>query len=836
MTRGILSALDRYPSAAALLLLVAGIILARLAHPSSETLLLSALTIALAVLFAAVRYGDAKFLWVAVSLLFLAAGFHRTGTELAIGEDFTPPSDKQIIHATLVETWSSNPGLRVLLVESAVDAQRGAPLPGRGRLLVRDNPIRLVAGDRISFRTHVRRPENRGNPGEYDWELYCRTNGVLWTASVRGADSLLVMQRAPLWSPSALVSRMRDRVTRFIEEHSTGDVRAVLKGLVVGDRGEVGPALNRAYTDSGLVHVLSASGLHVAFAAALAVPLVAVAVRVRPALLLRVPYTKLAAAGSLLPMLVYCFLAGARTPIVRSTIMGIVAAVAILLDRKWYSINSLALAGVLILLVYPLSLFALDFQLSFVAVLGILLIVPQAMTRLNRREPQTEAAAVADRNSGHRDALARVMRSAGMALFATGMTTPAATLAVSPILIEVFRVIPVYGIAANITVLPLLTPALPLALAGSLVGLMFPRIGAVLLAPAEILIHWTNYIAEFFAGLPFSVVHLPEAGLPGSMGAACLFAAVIVASRLKRARGAVAAVTMGCIAAAALMGVSAVWSDKKTLSIVFFNVGKADAAYVKPPGSAGVLIDGGMRTDSFDAGESILVPFFRRSGVQRLDGMVISHPDMDHMGGLLTIARSVPPERVWLNMIDYSPRFLNKVLETAVVSGARISAADRTSGAVQLGPAAMTFLNKPGGRIRRDHSASDVNNASAVCRFDYGEVSFLFTGDLAEEGENELLSAGVPLRASVLKVGHHGCKRSTTRRFLDAVRPEIAVISCDVSPRGTCPDATVIADLESVGARIYWTGRDGAVTVETDGKQLTVKTGKKSMISKTGAR
>jgi len=148
----------------------------------------------------------------------------------------------------------------------------------------------------------------------------------------------------------------------------------------------------------------------------------------------------------------------------------------------------------------------------------------------------------------------------------------------------------------------------------------------------------------------------------------------------------------------------------------------------------------------------------------------------------------------------------------------------------------MTFLNKRGGEIRKNSLATDVNNASVVCRLDYGDVSFLFTGDLAEEGEDELLSSGIPLRASVLKVGHHGCKRSTAKRFLNAVRPGVAVISCDVSPRGTCPHAAVIADLESVGARIYWTGRDGAITVETDGKQLTVKTGKKSAVSMAGTR
>ena len=105
-------------------------------------------------------------------------------------------------------------------------------------------------------------------------------------------------------------------------------------------------------------------------------------------------------------------------------------------------------------------------------------------------------------------------------------------------------------------------------------------------------------------------------------------------------------------------------------------------------------------------------------------------------------------------------------------------------------------------------------------------MSFLFTGDLEREGEDELLNAGVPLTTTVLKVGHHGGKNGTTRRFLEAIQPKIAVIPAECPPSGGLPNRSVLERLEAAGVEIFWTGRDGAVTIETDGKTLSTTAGR----------
>jgi competence protein ComEC len=125
----------------------------------------------------------------------------------------------------------------------------------------------------------------------------------------------------------------------------------------------------------------------------------------------------------------------------------------------------------------------------------------------------------------------------------------------------------------------------------------------------------------------------------------------------------------------------------------------------------------------------------------------------------------------------------------------------------------------------REHN---LNNSSVVCKLECGAKSFLFTGDLEREGEEELLAAGAPLASSVLKVGHHGGKNSSSRRFIEAVRPELAVIPADYPMARGSPSREVLERLESAGVRIFWTGRDGAVIIDTDGINLTVKTGRRS--------
>jgi competence protein ComEC len=198
----------------------------------------------------------------------------------------------------------------------------------------------------------------------------------------------------------------------------------------------------------------------------------------------------------------------------------------------------------------------------------------------------------------------------------------------------------------------------------------------------------------------------------------------------------------------------------------------------------------------------------------------MTHPDMDHMGGLLSVVQRIPSLRFLWNPVQANVFHLEKILSATQISGARVESVSRESEPIALGCAVLTFLNKAFPSYQDSHSRYNVNNYSVVCRLDHGQSSFLFTGDLQREGEQELLESGLPLKATVLKVAHHAGNTGTTRRFVEAVRPDIAVISAEHPPVRGLPNMDVINRLECAGTSSLWTGRDGAITIESDGVML----------------
>ena len=417
-----LQKLERFPTAFALVFLCAGIYLARQVDGSDiASWSRPALIPALGLLLLALKRGKKVFLGLAASLLFLLLGFHLASNQLWFGRDFEPSSAKHVVHTTVSKMWASGQGFRVFIVESGLDITAGTSLPGNGRLFLRDNTISLCAGDRIAFYSRIRKPINRGNPGEYDWEIDCKSNGIHWLVATQGQDSVLLLQRGSRFRPAAILFQFREAMDHFLETYSgrfletylapflrndsVTQVRGFLKGIILGDLGEVDPGLYKSFADSGLIHVLSASGVHVAIVVLLSLIVVRGIIRITPWILLWIPYRKLGALASVPAMIIYCLLVEARVPAIRSTLMGLVIAGAVMSGRKWNSFNSLALAALLVLLLYPLSVFTPSFQLSFAAVAGIFFVVPHLTkvsvprssskyrgTRYRRREKRTYGA------------------------------------------------------------------------------------------------------------------------------------------------------------------------------------------------------------------------------------------------------------------------------------------------------------------------------------------------------------------------------------------------------------------------------------------------------------
>lgn len=256
-----------------------------------------------------------------------------------------------------------------------------------------------------------------------------------------------------------------------------------------------------------------------------------------------------------------------------------------------------------------------------------------------------------------------------------------------------------------------------------------------------------------------------------------------------------------------------------TLTVAFLDIGQGDATLIRSPGGKTMLIDGG-RGDS--QALEVIIPKLQEWGVAKVDVMVATHPDADHIGGLPAVIENFPVETVALtgqvHPTQIYERFLIDVRDS--VSNAIQT---RTGTTIPFDPALQVqVLGPEDDVVQRD----DTNNASIVIKLTYGQVSFLFTGDAEELEEETILSHGVDLHSTVLKVGHHGSRSSTSEAWLNAVQPQVGVISAGLNNRYGHPHQEVLDLLNRFDVQIYRTDQQGTITIVTNGSTFDVQTEK----------
>jgi len=552
---------------------------------------------------------------------------HRLGETVRIrGIVSEPPR----IAAGPAGEWSVRYRVRADSLKSAAANELPQPVKGGVALTVRqDRPIPAAgAGDSIFITGKLHALHSYNNPGQPNRRAALAAQGIDARMSVV-PGSFRVSRHAESDSLLERLARWRDQMRQTLLLAMPGTDAALIMGMLFGGYDGIDRQTVREFAATGIVHILSVSGAHIALLAG-AVFWLAGRLRLRQ---------EIAAAIAAVTMIGYGFLSGFSAPVIRSVIMGLICMTALALDRRASAKRALALAVLGMLIYQPYNLFDISFQLSIGCTAGLLYLQPVLLAWLRRGLPEPVAQATA--------------------------ATLAAQLAVIPFLAWYFGTFPLISLLANLLVAPLLEAVILLGLLATLMAGALEPLAHVMFVGVSLLLGSAVELNRFLCRLPGGTLLLPAIGVAGSavyyamLLWACGFAEKwgLGPGRLWRWSVKNLALSSG---AAFLFVLLLGWLVLRPgpLQVHFIDVGQGDATLIITPNRRVVLVDTGGALgaqNDFDVGERVVVPYLRHYGVSRVDWLILTHNHQDHAGGAAAVAAFVGVQQAVLHQDEPIP-------------------------------------------------------------------------------------------------------------------------------------------------------------------------------------
>lgn len=666
-------------------------------------------------------------------------------------------------------------------------------LAGQVLVTVKDVYWPADYGDRVSLRGKLQRPRAARNPSGFDYQTFLAQQDIYGTLFVGKPEQVVAVEHVPgHWLYEGVVLPLRRAVRQSIERNLAGAPAGLLLGVLLGEKRRISEEVRGAFRRVGLAHALVVSGLHVGMVGGfffLGFRLLRLADRP-------------SSTATIAALVLYALATGAQVPVVRAVLMGAVVLLGRVLRRQGDIYNTLGLAALAILVLWPESPWSLSFQLSFGATWAIVALhgpiaslFPAAFQRPDSR--------------------------IGRWVVSPLCASLAAQLGTGPLIAYSFQQLALTGVVANIVVVPLLALAVGLGLLAALTGWILPWVATAFNAANYLVLVGLLELVSWWAALPFASVAVPR---PGVLFVAVAAALCLLGPLLPHKAWAYKAAIF-----AALVWLNvAVWTyalRSRDLEIVFLDVGQGDAAFVRFPDGKTMVVDGGERSEYFDYGEQVLLPFLRSLGVRRVHVVVASHPHNDHIGGLVALLEDMEVDHFLDSGQVYdswTARRLQQLIAERDVHYHRVAAGDSLAG---LDGVAGLVLHPTPDFVDADGNAPfGPNNGSVVFSLQHGAVRVLFTGDIEQETDPAILAWGARLPAHLLKVAHHGSRTSSQPLFVEAVSPAVAVMSLGEGNKFKHPAPEVVERYTAHGAQVLRTDYTGAIRVRIDGTRMVVQT------------
>lgn len=643
------------------------------------------------------------------------------------------------------------------------------------------SPLRY--GDSVSI-TGIQMWPFVSNPGQFDYGLYLSRKHIRGILKAQHIHRVGHRVENPFVYYGLYWHHQIVSLNRALLPKPYGDM---LTSFVFGDNGLTLPEdIQTHFQKTGLTHLLVVSGAQVAFLSGLAL-IILQAFSLSSRMIFVV--------SSLISVIFY-FITGGGSSILRAVIMSEVALGLSLLNRRTSIYHILAFTLGVMLIIDPMALWDIGAQLSFLATVSLIAGAPQLELLFPHRWP----------------VFFKKLLSVSLAplIFST------------PLMWAYFQTLSPIAFISNALVLTWAEFVVGLGFLSTVLGLIHPFLALIPVHFCWVLMGCLNAVTEYLAAIPFATFSL---SVPSGWEIGVVYMLIIGFFFVpKKYPQRFPFLCAGCILFFFWILISRYWIPGP-LKVTYIDVGQGDSILIETPSHKTILIDAGdlikdYKTHAivFDTGKRVIEPLLKYKGINTIDLAVVTHFHKDHIGGILYLVEHFPIKAVLDNGIADPgfPAYFKSIRERHIT---HLKA---------VGPSVLTLDHGITLQLlfpwRDAGSEKNKNNTSVTFKLTYQNVSFLFTGDLEEEKEEELVSKyGNKLHATVLKLGHHGSKTSSTMPFLQAVHPQVAIISAGRNNHFGHPNQETLDKLQHLHIRTLRTDLDGAIEWHTDGQRLSYK-------------
>ena len=675
----------------------------------------------------------------------------------------------------------------------------------------KDYSKELEYGDIITFNGVYNKPNVQRNYGGYDYSLYLKTQNIYGTFD--GSQIELKSKNKGSFIQRGIIS-FKEYIKGILKENLGEDEAELCIGLVIGDRTNLAKDIQEDFKTSNLTHMLAVSGSHFVY------------------IILAVTYInkflKRKRLGQILMIIViilFMNLTGNTGSVVRSGIMASLGIIASIIHRKSDIWNNMAIAMLIQIILNPYIIFDVGVQLSYGGVIGIVAfnkVVTNFIEKLSNKI-----------NNYIKESIS---------------VTVSANIVIIPIMMYTFNTISLSFVISNLLAGAILGIIVLYAFALILLYMVLHNFISPLFIILNLMLKILIFIAHICSLIPFSKIYVVTPNLiliilfylflyllvkkQDSNAIISLFS-VKKFSFIKPKSDKInlnseilskKTIAFFTIAIIILNFIYPVLTSKRdNLEINFIDVGQGDSTLIRVSNKT-ILIDGGGSSygETFDVGEQTLFPYLLDRGINTIDYVIVSHFDSDHCQGLNFIMENMKVKNAIISSLGQESNEYDIFLSLAKKQNTNLVYV-KMGDIIKIGDCTIKILFPDNEPI----TDNEKNNNAIVFKFLWKNISILFTGDIEEKAENKILSLYSDnlgeLKSTILKVAHHGSKTSTTKAFLEAVKPQIALIGVGEDNNFGHPNSGVIERLESIGCEIYRTDKYGEISIKFN-KQIIINT------------